>query len=518
MIARPLPHGIGLSAWLAAMVLAPQLPAQEIGHLASLVQPAGDPIGEQAFADADGDGDLDLYLAVRKADGTRSLDIHLQHQGLVFSTGPDQEIGLSPGVISWQVGDYLSDEDSPGAEILMLASRGIYVRTSSGRPLALDTTPLLLDMPSGEALPLWEAQADIDGDGKPELALVTATGYRLLDTDGTLLGEITLKPQVERAPTASGNFLGGVARPKLSSQEMSDLFVPNEALGVIARPPSLYTYEALPAPVWNDLNGDGKLDLSYLFEGELRIHVQQADGQFTAEANRRLRLNQDSSDEDDEVMQLEWVNLGGGASADLMEVRSSTDVLGQQGAWKVRLHVDPVLSEEFGEPDAFFKIDTSYMWAYIHDLDGDGGGDLCLSAWDLDLSLLGGLSPEVDHRLLGFPSTRTGWQKRASFSESRSYALDDMNSLVSLDSFVLDITGDGRPDILERGRSGDLEVRSFVLGTAGVSIGDDVVSTLPMDALLGSVQVEDINGDGVGDFLISRDGRFEVHLSYRRQQ
>lgn len=505
--------GAAALAWLS-----PAISAQDIGHLASLVQPAGDPIGEQTFADADGDGDLDLYLAVLKADGSRSVDIHLQHQGLVFSTGPDQEIGLSPGVISWQVGDYLTGEDSPGAEILMLASRGAYVRTASGRPLALDTTPLLLDMPSGEALPLWQGQADIDGDGQPELALVTATGYRLIDTDGSLLGVINLKPLIERAPTASGNFLGGVARPKLSSQEMSDLFVPNEALGVIARPPALYTYEALPAPVWADVNGDGKLDLSYLFEGELRLHFQQKDGHFAEEANKSLRLNQDSSDEQDELMQLEWVQLRGVGAADLMEVRSSTDVLGQQGAWKIRFHVAPALGEDFGEPDAFFKIDTSYLWAYIHDLDGDGGGDLCLSAWDLDLSLLGGLAPEVDHRMLGFPSTSKGWQKRASFSESRSYSLDDMDSLISLDSFVVDMTGDGRPNILERGKQGDLEVRSFVLGTAGVSIGDAVTARLPMDALLGSVQVEDINGDGVGDFLITRDGRFEVHLSYRKEQ
>lgn len=508
------------TAFAAAMVLAAApAAAQDFGHLASLVQPPGQPLGEVSFADADGDGDQDLYLAVLRDDGSRALVVHYQHQSLIFSTGPDLEIELPPAVVAWEVGDYLDGEGAEGAEVLMLASRGVYVRTSSGRPQAIDTTPLLLDMPSGQALPRWRGQADIDGDGRPELALATATGYRIIDTDGTLLGEVQLKPTIDRAPTAAGSFLGGVVRPKLGSQEMSDLFVPNEALGVIARPPALYTYEALPAPVWVDADGDGRLDLSYLFESELRVHLQASDGSFPPEADRRFELDQDKADESDDIAQLEWVDVGGGPAADLLEVRQNDEVLGSSGDWKVRLHVDPAVGPGFGDPDAFFKLDANYLWVYIKDLDGDGGGDLCVSAWDLDFSLLGAVAPEVDHRMLAFPSSGPGnWTSRPSFSITRSYALEDLDSLVSLDSFSMDLTGDGRPDLLERSRQGDLEVRSFVRGSAGVGVGDAVVARVPLDALLGSVRVEDINGDGVGDFLIRRDGRFEVHLSFRRAQ
>jgi len=43
-----------------------------------------------------------------------------------------------------------------------------------------------------------------------------------------------------------------------------------------------------------------------------------------------------------------------------------------------------------------------------------------------------------------------------------------------------------------------------------------VVAEIPIQALQATIEVQDLNADGIGDFIIQRDGNLEIHLSYRR--
>ncbi len=486
---------------------------QQASHLASFVQPSGDQLGARTFADADGDGDVDLYIATLADDGKRFIDVHYQHQKTVFSTTPDEHIEMSPGVVSWNVGDFLSGEGEEGCELLLLASRGAYVRSAQGRLRPLAKAVMLLDMPSSSALPLWKGMADIDADGAPEVALVTASGFKIINHDGTELGSVELTVGSDRPPVASGNYLGGLIRTTISSQELGDLFLPNEDLGVIARPPALFSDESLPTPLWSDANGDGRLDLSYLRGFELFLHMQGADGNFPSDPSQIIEL---PNSEDSDFEQVEWVNLGGGPAADLLLVRSSADVLRQTRPWQTRVYLDIATRESLADSDVFLKVDATFLWVYFFDLNGDGTRDICLSSWALDLGLLGRGAPQVEHKVSGFLSGDGSWATRAAFSWSRSFKADEFESLVSMDTFVDDLTGDGKPNLLERSTAGSLEIRRFVPSSNGVSIAEDVAAEIPINALQAAVDVVNLNSDGIGDFVISRDGKLEIHLSYRR--
>lgn len=486
---------------------------QQASHLASFVQPSGDQLGARTFADADGDGDLDLYIATAGADGKRFVDIHYQHQARVFSTAADEHIEIPAGVVAWNVGNFLDGEEEVGSELLLLAARGVYVRTSQGRPKLLARAVMLLDMPSSTALPLWEGMRDSNGDGKPEIVLVTATGFEIINHQGESLGTIQLKIGSETPPVASGNYLGGLIRTTISSQELGDLFLPNEELGVIARPPALFSDESLPAPVWVDANGDGLLDLSYLRGAELYLHLQDQSGHFPSEASQILEL---PNSEDSDFEQIEWVNLGGGPAADLLLVRSSADVLRQTRPWQARVYLDLAMRESLEESDVFLKVDSTFLWVYFFDLNRDGMRDICLSSWSLDLGLLGTSAPKIEHQVSGFLSETGDWDTRAAFVWNRTFKVDDFESLVSMDTFVSDLTGDGQPNLLERSTAGSLEIRRFVPTIRGVKIADDIAGEIPINALQAEVEVLNLNSDGIGDFIISRDGTLEIHLSYRR--
>ena len=488
---------------------------QDAGHLASYVQPSGRLLNARAFGDYEGDGDLDLFQAVLGSDGKRYIDVHLQVEGRAFSAAPDLHIEMSSAVVAWNLGDFLDGEGEEGVEILMLASRGAYIRSHGGRPQRLteDRALMLLDMPSSRDLPLWEPVADIDGDGRPEVALVLADGYRVVDQDGTNLGQIPFEATEDRAPVASGNYLGGLIRTTISSQELGTLFVPNEDLGVISRPPALFSAAYQPSPVWADVDGDGRLDLTFLQDNELHLHVQGSDGRFPEEASQVIELPQSEESDYEEVA---WMDFGGGPAEDLLFVRSSSDFFSQTRPWQVRAYLDPALQEDLEESEGFLKIQGTFVWVYAFDLDDNGQKDLCVSNWKLDLGMLGQSTPQVMHDISGFLADEGGWASRPAFVWSRTYKVEDFDSFINVDAFVDDLTGDGLPDFLERSKSGNLEVRRFVGRPGYVTVEEDASSEIPITALRAAVETRDLNGDGIGDFIIQRDGNLEVHLSFRR--
>ena len=245
------------------------------------------------------------------------------------------------------------------------------------------------------------------------------------------------------------------------------------------------------------------------------VHLQNKDNTFLSQADRVFRLG-DSSNSDYE--QIEWVDIDGDSTSDLLLVRSSADILSQSRPFQIRLFSDPWERENLDDSDGLFRVDSTALGVNLLDINGDDKIDVCLSNWTLDLGLAGRGTPKLKHTASAFLATEAGWSKRSSFTESRLVGVDDINSFVSLDTFVPDLTGNGLPDFVEISDGGSLRVRQFEAPTAGkVGLASSIVIDLPIKALEATVKVRFLNGDTISDIIIVRPQSVEIYMSSIRE-
>jgi hypothetical protein len=519
---------LALGAAIAACAAAP-VAAQQVGHARTVIA-LNEEVLELRFADADLDGMLDAWIAVREASGGRALLLYRQRDGRVFPSQPDERIAVRKPVVAWCVGKFTAG--TAQAEVLFLVRDGAYLRSADGSVKRVAPGRMLLDMPAEDSLPYWPYCGDADGDGLDEILLVEEDGFRVFSTAGVLRGEVLLDSTDERSPAAERAFFSGNVRASLSSQELSDLFVPDDDVAVIEAPPALFTSVRIPAPAWADANGDGRDDLTYLRGGILLVHLQGADGSFPAEPSVGLDLKAGDAEDDD---LLQWTDLDGDAAADLLQVRDG----GSSGAsfssdWQVRVWSDPLRGATLpeavegaapppawlrrpGAPTGFVKLATARVGVYLLDMDGDGRKDLGISGWDLDVSLLGDAGSQLVHTTSGYlAQPEGGFAARPAFAEVREYDLSDLDSFHDVPAFSADLDGDGRADLIESSGAGNVEVRPIVARSGSWAPAAEAAFRVPVDALAARMIMLDLNGDRVDDFAVSRLGQIEVYLSQRR--
>lgn len=520
---------LGIAAGILAGVSGAELPAQSVSHARSVL-PIAQEVLERRFADADGDGLLDLYVAVQESGGGRTLLIYRQQEGRLFPAQPDERIAVPKAVIAWTVGRF--NAGSRGGDLVYLARDAAYARGADGALRKLAAARMLLDMPTDEALPWWPHAGDLDGDGTDELILVVEDGFEVLGADGASRGRVNLETIGERNPAAERDFLGGSLRASLSSQELSDVWVPNDDVGVIELPPALFSSVRLPAPVLADADGDGRKDLCYYSSRKLYLHLQAADGSFSGQPSSALRIDRESDADDS---RLEWVDLGGGPAADLMLVRSvDGGATSFSSDWQLRVWRDAALTSAaivpteddpapdpllraLAPPSVFLKVSASFLRAYVEDLNGDGRRDLGLSAWDLDVPMLGAGESTLTHEASAhFAEADGGVSSRPAFAVAREFGIADLESLRDVPTFAMDMTGDGRADMIESTKSGNVEVRTLAASGSSWAPAVDAAYRIPVDAASASLEVLDLNRDRVGDFVVARRGQIEIYLSQRK--
>ncbi len=502
------------------LALAAAAPLQSASHARSVL-PVTEELLDHRFADDDADGLDDLWLAVRDAAGGRALLLYRQRAGGGFPAQPDERIAVPRAVVCWAVGHFTAG--AARAEVLYLARDAAFVRDGEGKLRRLAAAAMLLDMPAESALPYWPHVADADGDGLDEVVFVTAEGFEIVDGAGRLRGACASDTQADRAPAAQRSLFGGALRAKLSSQELSDVFVPNDDVGVIAPPEMLATSVSQACPVWSDVDGDGRQDLSWLVAGQLSVLLQATDGTFPAELSFRLDL---SAADGESNARLEWVQLGGGRAADLLLLRESGGGATFSSDWQVRAWLDPARAAapaaDVAAPRAlppasvFLKSASSELEAFLADLDGDGRTDLALSAWDVDVSVLGEAATKLIHTVSAHLAQEDGsFSARPAFAVTREYSLSDLQAFRDVPAFALDVTGDGRADMIESSEGGNVEVRSIRPAAGGLAPAEQPSFRIPVDAQAATLEVQDLNHDGVGDFIVTRRGFYEIYLSHR---
>lgn len=478
--------------------------AQQSSYARFRLEPEGE-ILDTVVVDADHDGRSEIWMSTLREDGSRYLSGFTQQGEDGFPAQPSVNQAVSRAVVAWAVGNFLPED---GAELLFTTREAAYVQRIGGRPKKILDAPMLLDLPATDALPVFRDVADLDGDGLDEIVLPTRSGYTLVRGNGEIVAEIPWQPRDGRSPVAQQDLFGGRATATLSSRALSDLFVPEESPGIVTRPPLLFTSATLSRPVLQDLNGDGRLDFSFLYRTQIRVHLQQEDGSFPRSVELRVELPEAKS-QDNEV--LTWGSYGGGPEADLLLVRSAGGI-GVSYDWQIRVWFDVTTKDELGSPDHFSKVEGSWVRPSIEDLDGDGRPELGVSVWELSLGLTL-RDPQVSHSIYVFRplEDRPGWATRAALASERDYGVDDLESFAVVPSFAGDLTGNGKSDSLQSSGEGELEVRPIELGERP-RIGEPSLR-VPVDALAAYVRVRDLNRDGVGDLVVAQLGHWEVYLS-----
>ena len=499
------------------MIVATLLLAVQATHVHSVIPLPEIPLSWE-FCDVDGDGFLDLLFAVPSADGGREWRYHRLLPDGSFRATPDNVLTIKKDIIAWGVGEF--DLEQPGVEIMAQTRSAAFVlsprKTSYAGIRKVASGEMFLDLASSSQLPLWPVIGDLDGDGLDDIVLATWTGYLVVSADGRQLAEIPLRTDLRRRPSASAS-IGGVINMTASSQPLSDLIIPNRDPGVFGSPPILFVSESLPMPILGDANGDGRLDLLYTRAKKLLVHYNREGGDplLAPEADFSSGYGEVGAWE---VEELQLVDAGGGAAADILLTRKNDGLIDAE--WQHLLFLDALTKDlPFARPDTLVAIEAAWSSASLCELDGDGGApDLAVSSWELKLKQLGMGGVDIRHVVSAYrASPAGGHDERAVIRWERDYPTSNFTAFSLVPALSADLSGDSRVDLLESDSAGNLEMRA--LGGTGQSLrfSRNPDFTIPTNVLASVVQVKDLNGDGFGDLLLLRKGGVDIYVTRGRQ-
>ncbi|MBC8328291.1 MAG: hypothetical protein ISR76_07575 [Planctomycetes bacterium] len=502
------------------MILLPLLIAalpQGVPHVRSLLPLDGELLSLET-ADADGDGRLDLFLAVRRENGDRVIQVHRLREDGALPTRPDHEVQVKSDIVCWGVGEFIAAE--AGAELLLTTRNSAFALSPRAEGyrgiLKLGSGDWLLDLPSHRQLPAWPAIADLDGDGLDEVVLPTWTGFRILAADGDVFGDIPLRPASGRRPALDRAYKIGPVT--VSGQPLSDLMVPDEDPGALEPPPAAYASEALPLPWLADSDGDGLLDLVYEWQGVITVHRQRPAGvvpRFEPAPDVALPYEDGG---DWEVASLELVDAGGGPAVDLMVTRREKEIR-LSGDWQVLLFFDPFLGQgSMARPDSLVATEAGLVGVHLADVAPvDGRLDLILSSWTLDVGVIGGSKVDIEHQVLVYPAGEDGRHpRRPELKYQREYDADDFTAFSQVPPAPGDLAGDGGADLLEADPHGVLEFRAITFRDGKLRVSEQPVRRIEVEALSSRVLVTDLDGDGTGDLMVLKKQVVEVYVARSR--
>lgn len=497
---------------LGLLLLAPLLP-QQVTRVRTHVPRPFFPL-EVTLADVDGDGLLDLWIPEADDEGGRRLAIHRVRSDGTASLEPDFMVDMLPDVVLWGVGEF---RDEPGVELLLQSRDSAFLLSPRSRALRGNLTPLhrepmFFDLAQRSALASWPGVYDLDQNGTDEVVLATRYGYRVVDSFGEDHGLVPVGSKAHGQPAAARQI--GPVRISLSSRQLTGRVVPDDDPGVLDPPPMMFADRSLPMPLAADADGDGRLDLLYMDGESILIHRQSPDGEFMAAATAIVPL---PIGEGYELEDLQLVDFGGGDAVDILLVRNEKGASLEMGRRLVQIFLDP-LAGEAGDPlpDPIFNslVECSYLEASLLDVDGDTRPDLALSAWSSKLAVAGVV---FERRVLvHLGNAEGGLAKRTAISHPRTYAADSITAFAAVPALPGDLTGDGVADILETDAGGVLEVTPLEWFGRELRVAREPSLRIPVDALVAVIQVVDLNRDGVGDLVVSREDGVDLFVSLRK--
>jgi hypothetical protein len=489
---------------------------------------------DSRFEDIDGDGRGDLILSVlARGSGEssrREIQIYPMDANGTFALVPETVVGVYDDVIMWGIADVRPE---PGRELLFMTRTGAwsYSPTLPGykdniRRLA--TCDLIYQMPDPRDLPGWHYV--IEQSPRDLLLLPGATGVTLWGPPrGAPAADAT--DDYERITgygSGSGDALfsvkaPGAVRASAGGLKLSIDTGSNKALFLDSGPTAfaalLQADVKYRAPALADVNGDGRMDLLIQKGKNLSVYVADANG--LPSRPTRTEVLPAFLDKEDSDLNLNLHDLDGDGDIDVLAWLSPKS----DGLKKRVLSYFVMLNDGTrllpSEPDQVLRFKGSDTYSEVTDVNNDGRPDLVITKYDL---------PELTDVLTGFNFRRSAYvyfaadkqpfERKPSLRDEQSFDIQSLQDALVRRRIAADLSGDDIADLVEVDLSGRVAIRRLgeekgFFGGSDWTIEKHAWKRFDMGGDLSTLQVTDINGDGIADLVNQREHGVSIMLSRR---
>jgi len=475
------------------------------------------------FLDLDDDGAFELVVAVVLPGGERELRVHaLEGQGL--GREARTTVRVLPDVVGWGAADVRPE---PGRELIFLTRSGAWSYSTTlpgnrGNIERLAREELVYDMPDARSLVFWDYVFDDGGSdrillpGRERISIWGPTpDGATSETPYAAVVSLPTRPlesTTERLG-ADGRSRGDGVR--VSTMEESPFLPAGSSAGSTV----LEDAYAYAAPALRDLDGDGRLDLVTLGEGQLALYLAD-EGGLPAEPTRIEVLPEVLTEADDGDLELRLADVDGDRFLDLV-VRVSDAADGfENRLHRLLVYRGDATSLLREKPDQVLRFEAGDLDFRVVDVDSDGRSDLLVEKLVLP-SLVGVVTGiEFSFERMLFPGEKGSFARRPAFRDEQTFDEETAFELAASRSWRHDCDGDGTADLVEVDLLGDITVRRLRRESSGLRGASWRLDATPWkryagQGSIGSLRVEDYNGDGLGDIVSAGEDRLTVLLSVR---
>jgi len=514
------------------LLLLPSAPAPAASNRAFIttVQSArGQRVRGAILADVNGDGRRDLLIATQNyfKNFDRRLRTHLRRDGAVcFGSEPVCEVAFDPGDVAFAAADV---RDAPGEEILFLGAQEVFAGSVIGAdeepPESLLVTELLWQLPHRrEIFTFRDGVRDLNGDGLVDLVLPGPNGYSVAMQTLTPDGKRSFDRVVHLSlPGAGGPIVsasrGGQrmqARERVRGLRLSLSLGGAERLGGDSL---ISVTEAIPYPILDDYNGDGRLDILALSGDELSVWPQSGSGTFSPVPAVRLKfpVTVDQGRRLDLSFGTHAGDLDGDGRVDCVVFagdRRSRDIRTQILVYR---QTRGALFAAKGRPDQVLLVKGFAGKASLVDVDGDGDLDLAFGIFDLDAIdtvrlAAGGGSLGISHRVHLNDKGRFSTQPDLDMPlDVPAKGLRKTEERV-LARFIDDVTGDHHPDLLLHNDPKFVRIHAVRRTSRGLMVRPEPHFEMRVDH---DPELRVVDGDAGPELLILEKGQVH-HVRFKR--
>lgn len=488
-----------------------------------------------AFVDVDGDGKDELVLSARTPRGDRELHLHRMSRKKI-DPEPYQTIPMLTDIVAWTFADVRPE--LAGRELVLLTRQGAWSfdprKSGYKRNISkLCELALLYDVPSPRALPYWHYVIDGPGAGGDQLMLPERSGFSVYGPR-----KDQAKDELPWAAVTSYRRTSGWTPPDPNDQARRKREAEREGdkrqarfsvtVGDSLRPflgdgasGSLIQDEfRIQAPAIVDVNGDGLRDM-LLVDGK-RMNVYIAGPGGIPQRPTRVEDLPGYLEKDDQRAALRLVDVDGDGDQDVLGIWSE-DVDGFKNAqWRIyvmRAEPDRLLPEK---PTQVLRFEAAELRVVVTDVDGDGRPDLAVRRFELPSMIDTVTGLEFKYGQLIYLGTKNGaFERKPTLRKETTFDEDSVQEVLANRVLSMDCSGDGIADLVEVNLKGELGVRrvtkdSSFFGGSSWQIDDGYWKKYASRGSVSSLDVRDLNGDGLGDIISASDSILTVYLSQKR--